>query len=129
MPKATDITGTFRVPEEAWGKFWNLMLSIDGADITPNTRVQPNGARKPRSSGKTSEGTTGICIVLAALSNSKALTTKELSAVLVEAGKSPKSVSNCIFEAKKQKLIKTAGKATYAITPAGRKYAETNCQL
>jgi hypothetical protein len=132
MPKATDITGTFRVPEEAWGRFWNHMLTIPGADITPNTRVEPPAKRIK---GSVKNGTSGKCIVLAALMHKPGggkrtviMTGDQLTAVLVEAGKAKSSCPNIIYELKKEKRISgtTSG---YQITSAGKRYFETSCNI
>jgi hypothetical protein len=130
LPKTTDITGTFRVPQEAWGSFWNFMLTLDGADITPNTRVSA-AKPAPRKKGSDAGGTSLRCIMLAGLANITSLPTSELAELIEAAGKAKSSVSNAIFEAKRDGLIKPVKgtRAVYAITPAGKKYLETECKL
>lgn len=123
MAKQTDIAGTFRVPEEAWGRFWNLMLTIPGAEITPSTRVE---ASPKRTQGKTTEGSTGKCIVLRALSGVPQLARFEIEDVLVKAGKSATSAASMLTELKKSKLAKLGSKG-YFITAAGRKYLKASC--
>jgi hypothetical protein len=128
MAKQTDITGTFRVPEEAWGKFWNLMRTIDGADIVPNTRVESAG-KKARANGKASEGSTGKCIALNYLNalSPDYGTTAQITQALVEGGKSPKSSGNVLHELLKNKQVKKGSKG-YAITAAGGHYLATKCK-
>lgn len=124
MPKTTDIEGTFRIPEEAWGRFWNTMLSIPGAAITPTTRAQAPSAK--RSNGKVSDGSTGKCLVLRHLNVVPKAPLSELSELLVKNGKSKTSVANVVFELKKAKRIK-GDAAGYSITPAGRAFVKANC--
>lgn len=122
MPKATDISGTFRVPEEAWGRFWNAMLTIPGAEITPETRVHSPSKREAPMSAK--------CIVLAVMANKprKVLTGEYLADLLDEAGKPRGSTPQLLHSLKHQKLIKGGGEG-YLITPAGVKYAHTQCRV
>jgi hypothetical protein len=126
MAKQTDITGTFRVPEEAWGKFWNLMLTIPGADIAPNTRVEPAGKK---TNGRAAEGSTSKCIILAhlnALSPDYA-GTATLTQAIVAAGKAARSSGSVLHELLKAKQIKRGPKG-YAITAAGGHYLATKCK-
>lgn len=126
MPKQTDITGTFRVPEEAWGKFWNTMLTIPGADITPNTRVETPATKKTK--GKAAEGSTAACLILAALSNNGKLTRAQLSAVVAAAGKNPNTAGSTLHVLKKEKRVTLSGTdGTYKITAAGSTYLAKSC--
>lgn len=127
MGKTSDITGTFRVPEEAWGKFWNLMLTIPGADITPNVRG-PAPEKAKREVGKASEGSTGKCVVLAALKNVAHMTASQVTEMLVKHGKSAKSAPNVLYELKGKKQIKQTPKG-YALTPAGLTFLRENCPV
>jgi hypothetical protein len=131
MPKQTDITGSFRVPEEAWGRFWNLMRTIDGAEILPAVRV--NGHAKPetktRVRGKDTEGSSGKCIVLnALLAHGATMTTKMISDAMVAAGRSP-HVGSLLDRLKKDKVVVAAAGGGYRITAAGRKFAQEHCTL
>lgn len=130
MPKATDITGTFRVPQESWGSFWNFMLSCPGADITPNTRASSSPATAPakRANGKAKDGTSGRCIVLNALSETTSLPTKTLNQMMIGAGKAPGTLGGLVFTMQKDKQLKKV-KGGYAITAAGRSYLKSHCEL
>lgn len=124
MPKATDITGTFRVPEEAWGRFWNVMLSIPGADVSPNVRAE---APAKKTNGKTAQGTTGKCIALHYLAANKGpIGNATFLEHLTAAGKSAQSVPNILYELKKLKHIRGSAKG-YTITPAGTSFLKTKC--
>lgn len=124
MPKQTDVVGTIRVPEEDYGRFWNFMKTMPSSEFTPAmTASKPNGKR---SKGTTSEGSTGRCLVLRALSK-EALKTADINQVMVAAGKSPKSSANVIFNLKKDKLIRQANDGWYSITAAGKTFISENC--
>ncbi len=125
MPKQTDITGTFRIPEEHWGAFWNFMLQTPGADITPNTRA--HAPEPKRSNGKAANGSTSKCIVLNALSKSGAHDAKTLGALIVQAGKAKGSVHNTFYDLLKAKLI-SGDRGAYKITANGKKYLADNCK-
>lgn len=124
MPKTTDIEGTFRIPEEAWGRFWNTMLSIPGAAITPTTRAQAPTAK--RSNGKTAGGTTSNCLILAALAAGVKLR-PALEAVLVQAGKNASSVGSSLQDLKTKHFVKLTAKG-WAITASGKKWRKANCK-
>jgi predicted transcriptional regulator len=124
MPKATDVTGTIRIPEEGYGRFWNFMRSMPGAEFTPV--LEAKGQPAKRTHGKVKEGTTGKCLMLEALQEN-AMKAAEANQVLVAAGKSPKSVGNVLFELKKAKLI-TQKDGWYAITAKGKKFRAENCK-
>jgi hypothetical protein len=132
MAKQTDITGTFRVPQEAWGSFWNFMLTCPGAEITPNTRAQSNGsAPAKRTKGSVGKGSTGKCIMLTALADKgrPPMTTAQLTQVIVDAGKQKSSAANMIYELRNEKLIKGDNKTGYSITSAGAKFCATHCNV
>lgn len=120
MPKATDITGTFRVPEEAWGRFWNAMLTIPGADITPNTRVHDSAERKSAMTAK--------CIILGVLAQNrkKKLTGEWLADLIHEAGKPRGSVPALLKHLQEMKLI-TGDKRGHSITGAGLTLYKAQC--
>lgn len=126
MPKQTDITGTFRVPEEAWGRFWNTMLSIPGAEISPNTRVEAPSNTK-RTNGSVVSGSTSQCLVLAHLIEHKSATTEEIGEMLVANGKAKSSLGNALYELKKVKRIVSPKPRVYEITQRGRDYFIGNC--
>lgn len=127
MPKQTDMTGTYRVPEEAWGRFWNFMLTIPGADITPNTRAQAPEAKPKRANGSTKRGTSLKCIILnALLEGPKAAL--DITPIVVAAGRSKGSVHNTCYELVNAKHI-AGDNEGYRITAAGRKYAAEHCAI
>lgn len=124
MPKATDITGSFRVPEEAWGRFWNTMLTIPGAEVTPNVRAAEKSSR--RTNGSLAAGSTAKCIILAALQNQSSLTRKELEAFLEGAGKNPTAVGSALQDLRNGKHVKRV-KNGWASTPLGTTFLKQNC--
>jgi hypothetical protein len=128
MGKTSDITGTFRVPEEAWGKFWNLMLTIPGADITPNVRG-PAQEKAKRKMGNKAEGTTGRCIVLKAVAGTeKPVPLATLQKLMTDAGKAPASLHGLLHAMKTAKQIKQSADGC-VIMQAGRQYlAQGKCK-
>lgn len=127
MPKATDIVGTIRVPEEHYGRFWNFMKSMPTAEFTPALQAE---APTKRVQGKTSEGSSMKCIVLLALKASRnSLSTHDLTGLIVSAGKSSKSVGNVLHELQKLKHIRKTADSGWTITAAGTKFCDTSCPV
>jgi predicted transcriptional regulator len=106
------------------------MRSMPTCEFTPQVNATATVVEHKRSHGKTSEGSTSRCILLNALAKNKnkEMTTVEIKALMVSAGKSPASVSNLIFEAKNAGLIRKSDSATYAITPKGVRFIASNCK-
>lgn len=124
MPSKTDITGTFRVPEEAWGRFWNTMLTIPGSDIVPNTRVE---TPTTKTKGKAAEGSTAACLILAALLNKGPMTRPQLAEVVASAGKNANTAGSTLHVLKNQKRVTLDAKGSYKITATGVKYFTKSC--
>lgn len=127
MPKQSDIVGTICIPEAGYGRFWNFMRTMPGAEFTPrlDAKGKPEATIVKRTHGSTKDGTTGKCIMLKAL-QSNSMKTAEAVQILVGAGKSAKSVGNVLFELKKAKLISQKD-GWYAITAKGKKFCDTSC--
>lgn len=125
MPKTNDIAGTIRIPEAGYGRFWNFMKTMPGAEFTPllDAKSEPNGAK--RTKGKTSEGSTANCVVLAALTK-EPLARHGIEAALVNAGKNKSSAGSALQDLKGKKHIRLTAKG-WAITAAGKKFHATSC--
>lgn len=133
MAKQNDITGLIRIPEAGYGRFWNFMKTMPGADFTPDIDAkEPNGAAKPkpkRNVGKDADGTSGRCIVLDALvPNGTVMTAGQLNDLMTAQGKSAKTLHGLLHNMVKAKQLKRTDKG-YSITAAGRKYYQTECSL
>lgn len=124
------------MPEAGYGRFWNFMRTMPGAEFTPLLDAKGpavEGATPKRTHGKVKDGSTAKCIVLATLQKQVddgegPLTTGQLTDAIVMAGKAPKSVGNVLHELVKAKRIKR-GDEGYTITAAGSKWYETSCPV
>lgn len=125
MPKQTDITGTFRIPEEAWGRFWNTMRSIPGAEIMPTVAAETPAKRVK---GTTSDGSTVKCILLRTIGrgNGGVMPRAMLIAALEEAGKAATSFNSAIVKIVEDGQARKT-KTGYALLGKGRAYLNDHC--
>lgn len=114
------------IPVTHFGAFWMFCEEHPGIQFKHQTPAQSQLPVSKRANGKASEGTTGKCVVLAALSNQAHLTTAQLTTMIVQHGKSPKSMGSLLNELKTKKRIRSS-KAGYSITALGRSYLKDNC--
>lgn len=127
MPKPSLIKLEFlHIPQQHFGAFWLFCEEHPGIQFKHQTPAQSQLPAK-RANGKKAEGTTGKCIVLTALKNHPQLTYAEMVKMIVEHGKSPKSLGNVLHELKGDKQIRQSKLGGYSIVAPGLAYLKANC--
>jgi len=144
MAKPTLIKLEFvQIPAAHFGAFWMFCQEHPGIQFkhqepaAPQALVEGMKHAMKRKVGKMAEGTTGRCIVLRALNESRsALTTKHLTGLLVAAGKSAKSIAGVVHTLRKEKHVRSISIPAkgdqptahgWKITATGTEYYTKNC--
>lgn len=102
------------------------MLTIPGADITPNTRASSEPVAK-QSKGKTAEGSTAACLILHALAK-RNLNRSQLAALLKASGKNESTAGSTLHVLKNRKHVRLLATGEYAITSGGGAWLAENCK-